>query len=195
MVDLVGVQADRLHQVDLDLIAGGDSAHEVGSGASDVLGDREDRGDVVARVGVLGREEGVVVVELANGDSVGPGRPLGTESSGDAEHRGSRLVGVVFGLRPGGDGRGAGEGGGGHRCVVDQPVDHHLGDLRGDRHGVSGDFGDLPGELVFAGEVLRTRVDSDGVQFHGVPFGAGLVAPADWWRCAIFWMFRRAWCR
>ena len=45
--------------------------------AAGVLGDREDRRDVVARVRVLGGQERVVEVELAHRDAVGPGRPLG----------------------------------------------------------------------------------------------------------------------
>ena len=66
-----------LHQVDLDLVAGGDAAHQRGARRAGVLGDGEDRRDVVARVRVLGGEERVVVVELAHGDAVRPRRPLG----------------------------------------------------------------------------------------------------------------------
>ena len=92
MVDLVLVQADRAHEVDLDLVAGRDAAHERRAVATDVLGDREDRRDVVARVRVLGREERVVVVELAHGDAVRPRRPLGARAALEraAEHRRAR---------------------------------------------------------------------------------------------------------
>ena len=192
MVDFVPVQADRRHEVNLDLIAGRDAAHQIGAGTARMLGDREDRRDVVARVRILGREERVVIIELPNGDTVGPGRPLRAEPTGDAEHRGARLIGVVLGLRPRRDGRGSSEGRGGHRGIVDQSVDHHLRHLGRHLCRIGGDRGDLPSQLVFASEVLRTRVDSEGVQFHGVPFGAGPVAPAGVWSCAIFWMFRKA---
>ena len=47
----------------------------------------------------------------------------------------------------------------------------------------------ITGLLLVGGAVVAAC----GGQIGG--FGAGLVAPADWWRCAIFWMFRRAWCR
>ena len=129
VIDLVRVQADGLHEVDLDLVAGGDAANEVGARAAHVLRHRNQRRDVVAGVRVFGGEEGVVVVELTNGHAVCPGRPLGAEATRDAEYGRSGNVGVVLGLRPGGNGRSAGEGGCGHRRVVDQPIDHHLGDL------------------------------------------------------------------
>jgi hypothetical protein len=75
------VQRDRLHEVDLDLVPGGDAAHDVAAGETagggEVLGDRDDRRDVVAGVRVLGREERVVEVELAHGHAVRPCGPLG----------------------------------------------------------------------------------------------------------------------
>ena len=77
VVDLVLVQADRAHEVDLDLVAGREAAHERRAVGADVLRDGEDRRDVVARVRVVGGEERVVVVELAHGDAVRPRRPLG----------------------------------------------------------------------------------------------------------------------
>ncbi len=77
VVDPVLVQADPAHQVDLDLVAGGDAAHERGPVEAAVLGDGEDRRDVVAGMGVVGREERVVEVQLAHGDAVRPGGPLG----------------------------------------------------------------------------------------------------------------------
>ena len=80
VVDLVAVQADRAREVDLDLVAGRDASDQIVTGqavgASRVLGDGRDRRDVVAGMRVLGREKGVVVVELADRDSVGPRRPL-----------------------------------------------------------------------------------------------------------------------
>ncbi len=90
MVDLVRVQADRLHQVDLDLVAGGDAAQQGGAVRAGVLRDGEDRRDVVARVRVLGGEEGVVEVELAHGDAVGPGGPLGARSGRRCRTRSTR---------------------------------------------------------------------------------------------------------
>ncbi len=154
VVDLVLVQADRLDQVDLDLVAGGDAADQVRAAGADVLGDGQDRRDVVAGVGVVRGEEGVVVVEFAHGDAVGPGGPLGGDALLDAEDRGALAAGggaVGQGLGPGCDDRGAVQRGDGHRGVVDDAVDHHVGDLVGDLDGVGGDLGDLPGELVLAG--------------------------------------------
>ena len=89
VVDLVGVQADALHQVDLDLVGGRDAAHEVLPAAPRLLRHRQDGRDVVARMGVVGGEEGVVEIELADRRSVRPGGPFGGEAAlrGDAEHR------------------------------------------------------------------------------------------------------------
>jgi hypothetical protein len=50
MVDLVLMQADRLHQIHLDLIAGGDAADQVRPIGAHVLGDSQDRRNVVAWV-------------------------------------------------------------------------------------------------------------------------------------------------
>ena len=81
VVDLVLVQADRSNEVDLDLVSGREAADECGPSSADVLGDREDRRNVVAGVRILGREEGVVVVELAHRDAVRPCGPLGARAA------------------------------------------------------------------------------------------------------------------
>ena len=67
-------------QVDLDLVAGGQAADQVAAGLLHGLGDRQDRRDVVAGVGVVGRQEGVVQVELAHRGAVRPGRPFRREA-------------------------------------------------------------------------------------------------------------------
>src|SRR5690606_17205902 len=81
VVDLVLVQADRLDEVDLDLVAGRDATDEVTAGAPGVLGDGDDRGDVVAGVRVIRGEERVVVVELTNGNTVRPRCPLRADAT------------------------------------------------------------------------------------------------------------------
>src|SRR5699024_705158 len=85
VVDLVLVQADRAHQVHLQLVPGGDAADQIVAGAAGVLGDREDRGDVVPGMGVVGGEERVVVVQLAHGHAVGPCGPFGGRAPGDPD--------------------------------------------------------------------------------------------------------------
>ena len=94
VVDLVLVQADRAHQVDVDLVAGGEPAQQVGAGLAEALRDREDRRDVVAGMAVVGGEEGVVHVELAHRGAVRPGRPFRADAHavGHAEHRGARAA-------------------------------------------------------------------------------------------------------
>ena len=87
VVDLVLVQADGLDQVHLDLVAGGDGADQVGAVGAHVLGDGEDRRDVIARVGVVRGQERVVVVQFADGHAVGPGCPFRGDALADAEHQ------------------------------------------------------------------------------------------------------------
>ena len=77
MVNLVLVQANRLHKVNLDFVAGRDAANEIVAGRAHVLGHSQDGRDIVAGVRILGGQEGVVVVELAHGNAVGPSCPFG----------------------------------------------------------------------------------------------------------------------
>ena len=73
-------------------------------------------------------------------------------------------------LGAGGDDGRAVQGSDGDGGVVDDPVDDHLGDVRGDLDGVGGDLCDLVGQLVFTGEVLFALVDTDVVELnHGAP--------------------------
>jgi hypothetical protein len=76
MVDLVRVQADGAHQVDLDLVTRCYGAHQLCTRAAGVLGHRQDRRNIVAGMRVLGGEEGVVKIELTNRDAVRPRGPL-----------------------------------------------------------------------------------------------------------------------
>ena len=76
MVDLVLMQADRLHQVDLDLVARRQTADQVAPGPAEMLRYGQDGRDVVAGMGIVGGEEGVVHVELAHRRPIRPGRPF-----------------------------------------------------------------------------------------------------------------------
>jgi hypothetical protein len=93
MVDLVLVQADGLHQVHLDLVAGGNAADQVSAGGAGVLCDGQQRRNVVAGVGVFGGEEGVMVIQLAHRHAVGPGGPFRRGPVLDAEHGGALAMG------------------------------------------------------------------------------------------------------
>ena len=76
VVNLVLVQADCLDQVDLDLITGGNTPDEIVTGLSGVFGGCQNCWDIVAGVGVVCCQEGVVVVEFTNGHTIGPGCPF-----------------------------------------------------------------------------------------------------------------------
>ena len=174
VVDLVGVQGNPPRQVDLDLVGGGDGPHQVGAGAAGVLGHSQQGGDVVARMGVLGGQEGVVEVQFAHGHAIGPRRPLRRHPPPRRPGRvpphgcsGPQLV--AHRLGPGVGHRGARQGGGGHAGVVDQPVDHHFRHRRLYRHRVGSELRQLPGQLLAAGEPFGAAVGADLVLFHPCP--------------------------
>lgn len=77
VVDLVLVQRDCANEVDLNLVPGGQTADQIAPRAPGVLGDCEDRRNVVPRVGVLGGEERVVKVQFSHRYPIGPRGPLG----------------------------------------------------------------------------------------------------------------------
>jgi len=131
-----------------------------------MLGDGEQRRDVVAGMGVFGREVGVVKVELADGDPIGPRRPLGRDPLESPEHVGTRRCGVPERLRTGVD-----HGHPPYRShrdsgVVDDPVDDHLRDVVDDRHRIGGDQRQSPGKLVLLGEAGPRLLDLDDVLDH-----------------------------
>ena len=64
-----------------------------------------------------------------------------------------------------------------HRCVVDDAVDDHRGNVFFHRDLVGGDGGNLPGELVLALQVVLGWVHSDVVQDHAFsPMGRDRLA-------------------
>ena len=76
VVDLVLVQADALHEIDLNLVSGSQTAHQRRAVKAALLRNREHGRDVVAGMRIVGGEERVVHVEFAHRDAVGPGRPF-----------------------------------------------------------------------------------------------------------------------
>src|SRR5690606_12741817 len=157
VVDLVLVQADGLDQVHLDFVAGGDAADQVLARSTGVLCNSQDWWDVIAWVGVLGGQEGVVVVQLAHGYAVGPSRPFRGDLLGDAEDAGTLAAGgwgVGQGLGAGSNDRAAVQRRDGHRSVVDDAVDDHVGHFCGDLYRIGCNRGDLVRQLVFASQVF-----------------------------------------
>ena len=113
VIDLVLVQADRAHQVHLDLVAGGQCPQQVHAATPALLRDSQDWRDVVAGVAVLGREERVVVIELAHRGAVGPRGPFRVDADVGtaAEHGRASWPRMREGLRTSGDDRRAVERG------------------------------------------------------------------------------------
>ena len=137
VVDLVLVQAYSLDQVDLDLVRGRQAPDQIGTADTELLGDRNERRDVVAGVGVVGGQEGVVEIQFAHRDAVGPGRPFRRiAAASDAEDPGPLLRAMRQRLHAGHRDRAAQHRRGTDGGVVDDPVRHHLGGLRLDVHRV-----------------------------------------------------------
>jgi hypothetical protein len=111
VVDLVLVETNRADEVDLDLVPGGDPPDQITTGETSMLGDRQDRWNVVGGVGVVGGEKGVVEVELANRGPICPRRPLRGETpiGRQTEDRGSGVVGMGGSLGTGVCNRAAGQ--------------------------------------------------------------------------------------
>ena len=168
MVDLVLVQADSLDQVDLDLVRRGQAANQVVAADAELLRDRDQRRDVVAGVGVLGGQKGVVEIQFAHRDAVGPGRPLGRVAAVDTEHRRARRrrSRMRHSLVPGRSDRPAQHRCGADRRVVDDAVDHHRLGLRCHRNRVGGDLRDLVGQVLGDREVVGAAVGPDRMDQH-----------------------------
>ena len=170
VVDAVLMQANRTHQVDMQLVAGGSPAQEVATGPAHGLRHRKDWRDVVAGVRVVRCQEGVVHVEFTHRGAVRPGRPFGADGGTrrHAEHRrAAGLLGMPQRHAAGGDDGAAIDRGDGDRGVVDHPVDDHRRHVLLDRHPVGGHAGHLPGQLVLALEQRAGWVDLDVVHDHG----------------------------
>ena len=94
-------------------------------------------------------------VEFADGGAIGKRRPLHREGAIDAEDVPTALRDRVgLGHRPCHGHRPARHGGDCDCRIVDDPVDHHVGDLRADFYRVGGKLRQLIGEVFFQGEIV-----------------------------------------
>ena len=156
VIDLVLVQANALHEIDLDFVGGGQPANEVRARQSAMLGDREHGGNVVAGMRIVRRQERVVEIELAHGNAIGPGRPFRRNAlcPVQPEHRSPRPERMRLGLRAGARDRAPRDRGRGNRGIVDHAIADHIRHVDLDGDGVGGDVGDLPGQLIGAGKLI-----------------------------------------
>ena len=102
MVDLVLVQANALHQIDLDFIGRSQPAHEIRAGRAAMLRHRQQRRNIVAGVRIVGRQERVVEIEFADGDAVRPCGPFRRKARAtrQSENRRARRLRMCRGLCP-----------------------------------------------------------------------------------------------
>ena len=137
-----------------------------------MLGDGNRR-DVVARVGVVRSQEGVVVVEFTDRDAVRPGGPLGGDALFDAEDLGPLAAGggaVGQGLGPAATiGARFSEAMATEALSMTRLITMSVtSSVTSD--GIRGDLGDLVGELLLAGQVFLALVNADVVFLdHGAP--------------------------
>ncbi len=171
VVDLVLVQADRAHEIDVDLVSRGEPADQVAARSPHRLCHGKDRRDVVAGMRVVLGQERVVHIEFAHRGAVRPRRPFRTDtlSRGHAEHGGGVLAWMPERHVARGDHRMAVDRTDCHSGVIDHAVNEHGGDVALDRHAVGGDRSDLPGELILALQVVLRWVHLHVVQDHAFP--------------------------
>ena len=116
-------------------------------------------------------QERIVEIELAHRRPVGPGRPFGAVTAlvGDTEQGGAAGARMGEGLGSCIGRRAAIEGSGRDRGVVDDAVRHH--GRRGivDRRRIGRDLGDLPRQLLLAGQRRGGRVNAYFVELHVIP--------------------------
>lgn len=191
MVDLVFMQADTCDEVYLDFVAGGDTSDQLFTAAPGVLCHGEQRGNVVTRMGVLGRQESVMEVEFPDGNTVGVGGPFrGGELIDSDNARASSMTTDRVGKHLS---AGRSERTAQHRChgysgVVDEPVDHHFGGFGRDVHRVGSNFGDLPGKVLRAWKLFGAEACSHSVfshDLHAIQSTAPIKCPANEYFCGM----------
>ena len=76
VVDLEAAKRYAFREIDLDLVACDNAANKVPSRPAALLGDRENRRDVIAWMASIEVEEIIVVVQLSDSRAIGPRRPF-----------------------------------------------------------------------------------------------------------------------
>lgn len=94
MVNLVLMQADSLDQIHVDLIGRGKCPEQIPSAASPCLGHCQDRWDVIAWMGVVCSQEGVMEVQFTHGRTIGKSCPFSRITTTDAKDLRSPNLGV-----------------------------------------------------------------------------------------------------
>jgi hypothetical protein len=133
-----------------------------------LLGDRENRRDVIARMASIEIEKVVVVVQLPDSRTIGPGRPFAMHGPGPGQPNDASPFGARVSERlcasthdriaiESCDGRGGG---------VNQTILDDLDNVRLNRDRVTGDFSDTPRELRLPVESLARCSHSHLVVSH-----------------------------
>ena len=131
-----------------------------------LLGDRNERGDVVTGMGILSGQKRVVEIKLAHRDTVGPGRPFRRIAAVNAEDPRTLARAVGQRLLTGHRDRSAQHRSGADAGVVNDPVEHHLRGRGLDGNRIGGDFCDLCGQVLAAWEIVGAAPHPDPVHQH-----------------------------
>src|SRR5260370_25114050 len=76
VVDLMFMERDTFHEINLNLVGGGDAAQQIVAGTIHRLRNRKNRRDVVAGGGEVRSEKSIVHVEFADSGPIRPSRPF-----------------------------------------------------------------------------------------------------------------------
>ena len=156
VVNLEAAERYASREVDLDFIARHNAANEIQPRPAALLCHRENRRDVIARMTSVEIEEVVVVIQLPDSGTIGPGCPfamhcLGWGMPNDPSSSWARVSERLCACAhdritvESRDGRSGG---------VNEAVFHDFDDLGRDRDRVAGDFSDAPGKLGLPVESL-----------------------------------------
>jgi hypothetical protein len=171
MVDLKSVERYAFGETYLDFVGRNDSTNEIAPGPATLLGDRQDRRNVIAWMAAVEIEKIVVIIEFSNRRAIGPRRPFAMEClarrqaddgrPADPRVRESLRAGTRDGIMIERRRRGC--------SVVNQTVDDNRHELWLDGDGIGGDFRDPPGKLRSRPEFLAGSPDAHLVLSHLCP--------------------------
>ena len=95
MVHLMFMQANRAHQIHMQLIAGCQATDQIAPGFPHGLRHRKHWRDIIARVRVIGGEESIVHIQFAHGGAIRPSGPFRGDRGGRLHAKHLRAAGLL----------------------------------------------------------------------------------------------------